>query len=277
MIRTLNAILSFGLVVMFCACGAPSPQGNVSELPEATSDRAVSPAYPIVAEPPAAEQVVDETPAIPSPTIRYLGNKTDAIIGARDIIRREFNADVSFSTFGFDTAANYRTDLEAWDVTGEVTGKNGFGVEVTEKFWVITELAGDSWQGVRLKIGSTLHYDMTEVKRAAVSSRRQRELEADPAYQAATEAARQQRIEELAEAQKVRDEQAAQEKRDRRRKSGASRVAMTKDLLRTDKADSLQTQWMLEVIEDHPDTELATEAAELLKKLPPLPEPEAND
>ena len=47
-----------------------------------------------------------------------------------------------------------------------------------------------------------------------------------------------------------------------------SYIAMTKQLIQSGKAGKPQAKWMQAVVADFPDTELATQAAELLKQIP---------
>ena len=46
-----------------------------------------------------------------------------------------------------------------------------------------------------------------------------------------------------------------------------SRITMTKQLLQSRKADASQAKWMQAVIDELPDTDLAKQAAELLKQI----------
>ena len=58
---------------------------------------------------------------------------------------------------------------------------------------------------------------------------------------------------------------AADEKAKRR---AGSRIALTTQLIQGGKAGEPEAKWMRAVIADFPDTELATQAAELLKQIP---------
>ena len=51
-------------------------------------------------------------------------------------------------------------------------------------------------------------------------------------------------------------------------KRAGSYITMTKQLLQSGKAGEPQARWMRGVIADFPDTELATQADELLKQIP---------
>ena len=54
----------------------------------------------------------------------------------------------------------------------------------------------------------------------------------------------------------------------RQTRKAQTRIHLTKELLNHRKADISQTRWMLEVLEEIPDTPEAAEATELLKRLP---------
>ena len=67
------------------------------------------------------------------------------------------------------------------------------------------------------------------------------------------------------EADKPRQEKVYDEKA---LKAAGSRIALTTQLIQGGKAGEPEAKWMRAVIADFPDTEIATQAAELLKQIP---------